>query len=197
MWNQHGYNIINIEDSGKVPTATQWFNNWIKKHTDLKIEITGAQRPLYNNYRLNSQGAYGAGKAPDITGRFLPGSICGTSTGEDGQQYHLISGKLCNRGTKPVGQNLPATFFYYDESAPNHQGKTICTSYTKEIVGVGECSLVGCEISEEELKNLAGQKVLLVSNLDEHGNASTVECNTDNNTDTSLVDSCDAEIIIN
>ncbi len=197
MWNQHAYNIINIEDNGKVPTATQWFNNWIKKHTDLKIEITGAERPFYNNYRLNSQGEYGAGMAPDITGRFLPGSICGTTTGEDGKEYHLISGKLCNRGTKPVGQNLPATFFYYDESAPNHQGKTICTSYTKEVVGIGECSLVGCKIEEEDFKELAGKTVLMVSNLDEHGNASTVECNTDNNTDTSVVDSCDAEIIIN
>ena len=196
MWNQHAYNIINIEDNGKMPSAKKWLDNWLLKSKDKKTSA-GDPAPIYNNYRLNSQGKYGAGMAPDITGRFLPDSICGTSKNAEGKDVHLISGNLCNRGTKPVGEKLPATFFYYDESKPNHQGKKICTSYTKKVVGVGECSLVGCEISDEDLKNIAGKKVLLVSNLDEHGFAATVECNTDNNTDSIVVDDCSTPIIIN
>ncbi len=203
IWNQHAYNIINIDDSGKVPTAAKWLMNWLAKRTD-KINGTEALRPLYNNYRLNSQGQYGAGMAPDITGRFKAGEICGTKKdsegnqvlGPDGQPIHIISGQLCNRGTKPVAQKLPATFFYYDETAPDHRGKAICTSYTIDTVDVGECGMVGCEVSEEEFKQLEGKTVLMVSNLDEYGFASTVECNTDNNTDTIVIDTCAAEIEI-
>ena len=196
MWNQHAYNIINIEDNGKMPTPQKWLDNWLLKSTEKKTSA-GDPAPVYNNYRLNSQGKYGAGMAPDITGRFLPDSICGTSKNAEGKDVHLISGNLCNRGTKPVGDKLPATFFYYDESKPDHRGKKICTSYTKKVVGVGECSIVGCEISEEDLQNIAGKKVLLVSNLDEHGFAATIECNTDNNTDSIVVDDCSTPIIIN
>ncbi|MBO4349716.1 MAG: VCBS repeat-containing protein [Proteobacteria bacterium] len=203
LWNQHAYNIINIEDNGKVPTAAKWLMNWIAKRTD-KIDGTEAFRPVYNTYRLNSQGEYGAGMAPDITGRFIAGSICGTKKdnegnpvlGEDGKPIHIISGQLCNRGTKPVAQKLPATFFYYDETAPDHRGKAICTSYTIDKVDVGVCGQVGCEVSEDEFKELEGKKVLMVSNLDEYGYASTVECNTDNNTDTIVIDTCAAEIVI-
>ena len=196
MWTQHAYNIINIEDNGKMPTAANWLKNWDLKSSDKKTSA-GDPAPVYNNYRLNSQGKYGAGMAPDITGRFLPDSVCGTSKNAEGKDVHVISGKLCNRGTKPVGDKLPATFFYYDESKPDHRGKKICTSYTKKVVGVGECSLVGCEVDEDEFKKLAGQKVLLVSNLDEHGFAATIECNTDNNTDWIEIDKCESTIIIN
>ena len=203
IWNQHAYNIINIDDSGKVPTAAKWLMNWLAKRTD-KINGTEDFRPVYNTYRLNSQGQYGAGMAPDITGRFKAGEICGTKKdsegnqvlGTDGQPIHIISGQLCNRGTKPVAQKLPATFFYYDETAPDHRGKAICTSYTIDTVDVGECGMVGCEVSEEEFKQLEGKTVLMVSNLDEYGFASTVECNTDNNTDTIVIDTCAAEIEI-
>ncbi|MBO4349813.1 MAG: VCBS repeat-containing protein [Proteobacteria bacterium] len=204
IWNQHAYNIINIEDNGQAPTPAQWLNNWLLKSTEKKIKETQEFAPEYNNYRLNSQGKYGAGMAPDITGRFIAGSICGVKKDdegnpvldEEGKEIHVISGNLCNRGTKPVAQNLPATFFYYDENAPDHRGKKICTSYTNTIVGVGECGKVGCQITEDELKALAGQKVLMVSNLDEHGSASTIECNTDNNTDWIEVDECTSDIVI-
>ncbi len=88
-----------------------------------------------------------------------------------------------------------ATFFYYDENnEKNHQGKAICTSYTQKVVGVGECSEVGCTITKEELDALAGQKLLMVANLNEKGLASTIECNTENNTDTITVDKCVTKI---
>lgn len=193
IWNQHAYNIINVEDDGKVPTAKQWIDNWNLKQKDKFINgSTTEHRPQYNNYRLNKQGLYGAGTVPDITGRFIASSICGLT--EDNR--HVISGKLCNRGTKPVSTNLPATFFYYDESKPDHRGEKICTSYTKSIVGIGECGQVGCEVKDEIFQNLAGKKVLMVTNLDENYQPTTVECNSDNNTDVITIDKCDQEIVI-
>ncbi len=192
LWNQHAYNIINIEDNGRVPTNATWLSNWADKLLNKKIDGTDQPRPKYNNYRLNSQGEYGAGMAPDITGKFKPGSICGQTA--DGK--YVISAKLCNRGTKPAGKDLPASFFYYDETAPDHRGKRICTSYTNKVFVDGECADVGCEITEEQLHALEGQKVLMVTNLDEHGQPSTVECNGKNNTDVIEIDTCQAEIVI-
>ena len=192
IWNQHAYNIINIEDDGKVPTPAQWLMNWLLKQTGKTIVGSDAPRPAYNNYRLNKQGQYGAGTVPDITGRFIAGSICGTT--DDGRR--VISGKLCNRGTKPVSTKLPATFFYYDENAADHRGKKICTSYTNSIVGVGECAQVGCKVDDAEFNALTGKKVLMITNLDENGFASTVECNSDNNSDVMQIDKCAEEIVI-
>ncbi len=186
IWNQHAYNIINIEDNGKVPNTVQWLTNWVAKHTHINIEGTSNKAPLFNNFRLNKQGEYGAGVVPDITGRFIAGSICG----ETKDHRHVISGKLCNRGTKPVSTQLPASFFYLDESKPNKLGEHICTSYTNAILGVGECDQVGCSVSQEDLEKLAGNDVIMVTNLDEHGFASTIECNAENNTDITHIDSC-------
>lgn len=188
IWNQHAYNIINIEDDGKVPTHTQWWINWVLKKVGLTIDGTDQPRPEYNNYRLNKQGKYGAGMAPDITGRFIADSICGKT--EEGKS--VISAQLCNRGTKPVAMNLPATFYLYSEDAPGHRGEKICTSYTTVPVDIGVCGRVGCEV--EDIEALAGQKVLVITNEDEHGNASTVECNYSNNTDTIQIDKCDVTI---
>ena len=194
MWNQHGYNIINIEDTGKVPTPVQWLMSWLQKDPKKVISGTNYPRPVNNSFRLNRQGTYGAGKVPDITGRFIAGSICGET--QDGR--HVISGNLCNRGTKPVSTKLPATFFFYDENAPEHRGEKICTSYTKSIVGVGECAQVGCDV--DDMAALEGRKVIMVTNLDEYGQPSTVECRSDNNTDTIEIDKCkthdEAPIII-
>ena len=190
IWNQHAYNIINIEDNGRTPAPKTWLANWAAKLTDKTIDLTGAPRPKYNNFRLNSQGEYGAGMAPDITGRFNPGSICGKTS--DGR--YVISGKLCNRGTKPVADKLPASFFYLNSDGS--RGERICTSYTNSTVGVGECDNVGCAIDETQLKALENRAVLMVTNLDEYGFPSTVECNDSNNTDTITIDKCESTIEI-
>ena len=213
LWNQHSYNIINIRDDddrnpseiasnahidGQVPNSRAWLEAW---YNDEKTA------PRYNNYRMNKQGKYGAGTAPDITGRF-DGDVCGTipvlddkgeQVMENGKpkERHVIAGKVCNRGTKPVDRTLKASFFYYDENVENHRGKRICTSQENRILGIGECDKVGCTIeSDEEFKALTGKKILMVSNLDEDGLPSTVECNNDNNTDTITVESCSHEIEI-
>lgn len=192
LWNQHAYNILNIKDDGKVPSNAAWLKSWRLKETDKFIEGTKNLRAKYNSYRMNEQGLYGAGAVPDITGRFVLGNICGET--DDGRK--VIAGKLCNRGTKPAATNLPATFFHYDESAPDKRGEKICTSYTEGIVDVGQCMHVGCSVEESVFDKLQGKKVLMVTNLNEHGFASTIECNSTNNTDTILIEACEGDIEI-
>lgn len=196
IWNQHAYNIINIEDDGKVPTKAQWWANWILKKVDEYLKIDGKDttepRPMYNNYRLNKQGQFGAGAVPDITGRFITGSICGKT--DDGR--YVISGKLCNRGTKPVSTKLPATFYYYSEEALAHKGEKICTSYTNKPIGVGECDQVGCEVEKEAFDKLVGHEVLMITNEDGNGLKSTEECNYTNNNDRIKIDACSQDIVI-
>lgn len=192
IWNQHAYNIINIEDNGKISTMEQWLANWAAKSTGVKIEGTSTPAPRYNSFRLNRQGDYDSGAVPDITGRFIAGSICGTTN--DGR--HVISAKLCNRGTKPVSKYLPATFYYYNEAQPDDRSRVICTSYTKTHVGVGECGQVGCEVSKETLAQLEGKKVMVVTNVNELGYASTVECNKDNNADIIEIEFCKSNDIV-
>ena len=50
--------------------------------------------------------------------------------------------------------------------------------------------------TEQELENLADKDVIMVTNMDENGFASTVECNSDNNTDIIHIDTCKTEIEI-
>ena len=197
IWNQHAYSIININDDGTVPTMTQWLTSFTETILVQLEDGTSVTRPKYNTFRLNSQGAFGAGHVPDITARFSnDGSVCGTTTNKDGQEVHVISGKLCNRGTKPASSELPASFFYYDENAEDKRGEPICTSYTGFTVERGRCYIVGCELTNEEFARLPGKKVLMVANLDENGHATTVECNDQNNTDTIEIGDCNANIVI-
>ena len=217
VWNQHAYNIINIEDDGKLPSHAAWWGNWIKEKLDGYIHGTTQKRREYNSYRLNSQGIYGAGTVPDITGRFEVGSICGkTYTKHDdlkctkdaecennrvchegvcADMRYVISGKLCNRGTKPVSTNLPASFFFYDKENDT-RGDRICTSYTKTPVGIGKCDKVGCEVTEDVFKSLVGKDVLMITNEDEHGHRSTDECNYNNNNDKITINACAEKIEI-
>ena len=204
LWNQHAYNIININDDGSVTSAVQWLARFTE---NILVELEGGAtttRRKYNNYRLNAQGEFGANTAPDITGRFIAGSICGVKKDEngnpildkDGKEIHIISGNLCNRGTKPVGSKLPATFFFFDETVSTNLGEKICTSYTDFVVGVGECYQVGCEVTDEQYNQLVGKKVIMVSNLNEFGLQHTVECNSSNNTSTIEIEACDSGIKI-
>lgn len=218
IWNQHSYNIINVMDDGRVPDNVTWWGNWILEKAGQYITGSTQQRRQYNNYRLNSQGLYGAGTVPDITGRFETESICGKSykkydnlpCGKDApcsdgrvcqdgfcaDMRYIISGKLCNRGTKPVSTNLPASFYFYDASKENNRGDRICTSYTQTPVGIGQCDKVGCEVTKEVFDQLTGKEVLMITNENEYGFRSTDECNYTNNNDRILINQCADDIVI-
>ena len=192
MWNQHAYNIININDDGSLPRSASWLDQFLAKMLDKTITGSSAPRPKYNNYRLNSQGQFGAGTVPDITGKFIPGSICGKT--EDNR--YVISFRLCNRGTKHAASDLPATIYYYNENSDNHRGDYICDSRTTKVLEVGECDNIGCKVDEDTLKAIEGKKIYLVTNEGTHGESTTVECNYDNNADWTDVEKCESEIVI-
>ncbi len=218
IWNQHAYNIINIEDDGSLPSRAAWWGNWIREKLDQYINGTQQRRRAYNSYRLNKQGLYGAGTVPDITGRFETDSICGKTyakhpdesctenadcagnrvcrEGVCADMRYVIGGKLCNRGTKPVSKNLPASFYFYDETKENNRGERICTSYTKTPVGIGQCDKVGCEVTKDVFDALIGKDVLMITNENEYGFRSTDECNYNNNNDRIRIDACAEDIVI-
>ena len=69
--------IAKDKDSAGPLGVSLYTPQQIKQKLDEYITGSTQKRRQYNSYRLNSQGAYGAGTVPDITGRFEVGSICG------------------------------------------------------------------------------------------------------------------------
>jgi len=161
LWNQHAYSITNIGDDLSVPATGAWVQNF--------------SDPTLNNYRQNQQGDATADELPDITGK-LEDTACTL----DGTDITLM-GTVCNRGLKAVAAALPATFYLGDPAA----GEILCVAYTAEPVPVGECREVSCPIGDE-----VDGLITMVVNDDGMGNALTVECNDDNNTDTVEVAEC-------
>lgn len=165
MWNQQAYSITNVNDDGSIPRTSEWLPNWTQ--------------PGLNNYRQNRQGEAGFSDLPDITGRFADDDAC--VTGSNSSKVFLQA-TVCNRGKRAVGAELPATFYRGDPS----EDDVLCTSYTDGPVPTGGCKLVYCEIGSDA----AGEEITIVVNDDGNGGRSTVECRPDNNTDSTIVDSC-------
>jgi hypothetical protein len=159
LWNQDAYSITNINDDGKVPKTSEWLANW--------------KQPGMNNYRQQKQGISGAQDAPDITGK-LDDQTCLI----DGAKI-VLTGKVCNRGAKAVGADMPVTF--YDEA-----NKVLCVSHTQTPVkGKNDCQPVSCEIKEK----VTG-KIIMKVNDDQGGGQTAKECNSANNTDSVTIDGC-------
>jgi len=159
LWNQDAYSISNINDDGKIPKTSEWLANW--------------KQPGMNNFRMQKQGASGIQDAPDLTGK-LDKQACvieGTAI--------TLTGKVCNRGSKAVGADMPATF--YDEA-----NKVLCVSHTTAPVkGKDDCQPVSCEIKEK----VTG-KITMKVNDDQGGGQTAKECNSANNTDSVTIDGC-------
>jgi hypothetical protein len=163
MWNQHAYSITNINDDGTIPKTSAWMQNWKQKGL--------------NNYRANVQGKTGFADYPDITGALYADKVCSANDGGG----VTLTATVCNRGKKAVGADMPATFYEGDPAAK----KILCTSYTKGPVPVGGCLDVSCDVPGEVIGT-----VTMVVNDDGKGGMTTVECNSDNNTDDVMVKSC-------
>jgi hypothetical protein len=165
LWNQHAYSITNINDNGTIPATKDWKQNFLD--------------PKLNNYRANRQGDKSANLLPDITGALTLGDVCHTS----GDKV-VLAGKVCNRGLRVVGANMPATFY----NGPPADGKVLCVSYTSGPVQLGNaCLPVSCELPAQDV---VGSDVYMVVNDDGQGHATTEECNTDNNTDKIAISEC-------
>ena len=160
LWNQHAYSITNINDDGKVPKTSEWLANW--------------KQPGLNNYRMQKQGIAGAQDAPDLTGKLDP-----TACVLQGDKI-VLTGRVCNRGNKAVGADMPVTF--YDDA-----NKVLCVSHTlAPVKGKNDCQAVSCEI-----KDKVTGKITMKVNDDQGGGQTTKECNAANNTDSVTIDGCE------
>ncbi len=161
MWNQHAYAITNVNDDGTIPKTSDWNANHGVE--DL------------NNFRQNRQGATSADLA-DITGALNVANACVLTQSGDVN----FTGRICNRGLRGVGANMPATFYVGD--------KEVCKTETAGPVPVGGCSDISCEIPLAEVPQNADIKMIV--NDAGAGARITDECNYENNTATVKIVAC-------
>jgi hypothetical protein len=165
LWNQHAYSITNVNDDGSIPKTSEWSQNY----TD----------PALNNYRQNRQGATSQDLA-DITGALDATTAC-TQT-EDGQV--VFTGRICNRGLRGVGSNMPAAF-YLGET----RDMVLCQTQTPGPVAKGSCQNIQCTIPKTDVPT--GSIIEMVVN-DVGGGARLVdECDYENNVAQVKVEKCD------
>ena len=184
IWNQHAYAITNINNDQTIPDTSKWLPNFLTTmQKDGVFAIASAGEKKLNNFRQNTQGTTGAGKAPDITGKLDKENLCVKSSESNGI---TLKGMICNRGTKMVASKMPASFYELD--ADNNQGKKYCTAYTASNVPVGGCLEVSCTLEDTDI---VGKTIRMVANDDGNGGKTTVECIEDNNTDEVKLEACE------
>ncbi len=183
MWNQHAYSITNINNDMQIPRliADANFPDWVQNF--LVEDEEEPDKLKYNSFRQNSQGLYGKGQAPNLTAKFDGENICTTST----NQQITLGGEICNRGAKPVGRNLPATFYLGDvTTGPDRQ--IICTAIAESQFQIGECARVECVVPDGI--DIEGQTITMVGNDNGSGQPFVEECNKLDNKDRTDVGTC-------
>src|SRR5258708_15807705 len=109
--------------------------------------------PKLDNYRQNRQGSTSANLA-DITGALNATEACAfTSNGGV-----LFTGKICNRGLRGVGANMPAAFYIGGDTS----GIPVCQTQSNGPVPVGGCASVTCEVSATTVAG--GATITMVAN---------------------------------
>ncbi|HWZ91660.1 MAG TPA: hypothetical protein VNW92_22515, partial [Polyangiaceae bacterium] len=165
MWNQHAYSVTNVTDTGGIPKTADWMQNFLD--------------PTLNNYRQNRQGSTSADLA-DITGALDPADACSVTA--DGKI--LFTGKICNRGLRGVGANMPAAFYVGSVDA----GMSVCETQSQGPVPVGGCAAITCSVSGMAVSG--GSTITMVANDAGKGARLVDECNYDNNTSSVVIQSC-------
>jgi hypothetical protein len=165
LWNQHAYSITNINDDGTIPSTSAWVQNFAD--------------PVLNNYRQNRQGATSQDLA-DITGALDAATACVLTP--DGQV--MFTGRICNRGLRGIGSNMPAAF-YIDAARTT----PVCTTQTDGPVPVGECKDIQCTIPQTVIPENA--PVSMVVNDAGGGTRLVDECDYENNIAEVIVTVCD------
>lgn len=95
IWNQHAYNVANVEDNGTIPPRQSIDTNWTL--------------PGMNHFRQNVQGSALPTLASDLTMEFEEEISC---TGESLSVFVSI----CNRGALPCASGVPFTISAEDIS---------------------------------------------------------------------------------
>jgi hypothetical protein len=164
LWNQHAYSITNINDDGSVPKTSEWKQNF--KEAGL------------NNYRQNRQGATSQELA-DITGALDATTACT----QDAAGNVIFTGRICNRGLRGIGSNMPAAFYLgEDRSVP------LCQTETPGPVPKGGCQNIQCTIAKAEVPT--NSIITMIVNDVGGGNRLVDECDYDNNVADVQVEKC-------
>lgn len=119
IWNQHAYNVTNVNDDATIPQTAKWNQNFLD--------------PTLNNYRQNQQGDIPPTALPDITTDKLACGLMG-NTAE-------LSAEVCNRGIKTVGAGLKIAFYEGDPM----DGKVLCVATTDAALESEQCVTVSCQ----------------------------------------------------
>jgi hypothetical protein len=164
LWNQHAYSITNINDDGSIPKTSEWKQNF--------------SEPGLNNYRQNRQGATSQDLA-DITGALDATKACSLTA--DGRV--VFTGRICNRGLRGVGSNMPAAFYLGE-----NRDTVLCQTETPGPVPKGGCENIECAIPKTDVP--VNSIITMIVN-DVGGGARLVdECDYDNNIASVKVERC-------
>jgi hypothetical protein len=156
IWNQHAYAVTHVSEEGIVTQTSQWTQNW--------------RDPDLNNFRANTQGDTDPDAAPDMTGGHGLLSECNA----DG--HAVMTVRVCNRGTQPVGQGAWVTFY---EGGPA-DGGVLCSVETSMVLGSGECEELTC-VWEDPPSAGNAVDVTVVADDDGTGTGQNSECEEENN----------------
>lgn len=120
IWNQHAYNVTNVNDDGSIPRTSERSRN---------ADVAGL-----NNFRMNAQGDLERTGAADLTVA-LDDDICSASG-----ETELVA-NVCNRGTNPVPDGARIVFYAGD---PDAGAEIACETTLPRLLEVGTCTPVSC-----------------------------------------------------
>jgi len=164
LWNQSNYTITNINDNGSIPKTSEWMQNF--------------KDPKLNNYRQNRQGATSQDLA-DITGALDAATACQLTA----DNKVIFTGRICNRGLRGIGSNMPAAFYLGDDRT-----MPLCQTETPGPVPKGGCQDITCTIPKMDVP--INSTITMIVNDVGGGNRLVDECNYDNNTAKVVVERC-------
>ncbi|HEY0476459.1 MAG TPA: VCBS repeat-containing protein [Kofleriaceae bacterium] len=118
IWNQHAYNVTNVDSAGHVPRTSQWLRNWTV--------------PSLNSFRANLPADPSAPRAqPDLTVR--QAKVTCDATGP------TVSAEVCNRGNQLVAAGVPVAVY-----ATTTPSRLRCQAQTTAAMVPGSCVAVSC-----------------------------------------------------
>jgi hypothetical protein len=123
IWNQHAYNVTNVNEDGTIPRTSAVQENWLDEGL--------------NNFRENTQGDVPALAAPDLTINVRGSAVyCDPAFGT-----FRLNVDVCNRGTEPVDAGVPVS---YRNGSASDLAPEICREHTQSILLAGACETVSC-----------------------------------------------------
>src|SRR5262249_25408548 len=131
-----------------------------------------------NNYRQNRQGATSQELA-DITGALDATTACT----QDAAGNVIFTGRICNRGLRGIGSNMPAAFYLGDDRT-----MPLCQTETPGPVPKGGCQNISCNIAKADVPT--NSTITMIVNDVGGGNRLVDECDYENNVADVVIEKC-------